>query len=81
MSYRETCDGCGKSGVVPQQDETLTSGTLLHQVPSDESKKASYRSKFTDSEEERAKAEKRMEHISKWDHFCGDCIDGNTNDE
>lgn len=70
MSYTDECAICGESGVVPKRDERVTRGTRLYRTLSDDYEDAAKRAEFSTDDDERAKAEKRLEHVAKWTHYC-----------
>lgn len=72
MSYTTGCDmeGCETTGTVPGTNERVARGTQMYRTVSDEYMETLGRSNFADDPEERAKAEKRLEHIAKWAHYC-----------
>lgn len=63
---------CDTSGTVPENDGRVVRGTRMFRTQSEEYARIAAQAEFGDSEEERQKARKRLEHISRWEHYCPD---------
>lgn len=69
MAIKNTCDVCGKSGLVPEGGEMIQ-GTQLRRTMSDEAEQLGLAANYAETKAEREEAEQRLSEIDRWEHYC-----------